>query len=187
MVQTGTTQNYTCDTHGSCATNSYLWSEWIKGGNSNGGQITDCSINAAAGNLIFAETGTERQVNGTNASYYVTDTIDETLSQGCLHRDSDSVIPTMYFADAILETPDGTHGIFALPKFSSFNFVDYAMGTGATKQFGAYPNYSNGWGLGEYMENSGTTNTSTSAMSEDCCGSTLGYFTESWSSSSGTG
>jgi hypothetical protein len=187
VVQTGTTGNFTCDTHSNCYVKAWGWSEWTQVGSpTKTPQIKTCSLSVSQGDGMSAEAGTEQQINGTSGSYYVTVLIDESLDQSCKAQYSTSEVPTMHYAISTLETPQNTSGIYTLPKFETFQFQDFGMGTGGSKQFGAYPNYNSGWGYGTEMKNYGYQETTTSGMSENCCGSTYGHFTETWDTSSGT-
>lgn len=189
VIQTGTQGNYTCDTHLNCYVQAVGWNEYFRGNTAGEIEAPEyfCSayISVSQGDGMSAQVGSEQQINGTSGSIYITVLIDETLDHSCKHNyATGTYVHTEYFADYFGERIQGTTGIYALPKFTESEFQDLGMGTGSSKQFGAYPNYNNGWGFGSYMANT-TRNTSVTGMSETS-GTTYGYFYEDWVSSVGT-
>ncbi len=145
------------------------------------------------GDSIYAEVGNELQINGTSGNPYYTILEDVTYGKFCEveYNATGGEVHTELFADFFGERPQIGVGYYTLPKFTNFDFYDVELGS-TSHQLGAYPNYNSDYGFGAYMRNENITtsiytdDTSTSSMSENCCGSTEGYFTQTYDSSLGT-
>jgi hypothetical protein len=149
-----------------------------------------CSFNGHGGSIgddMAGAVGSELQIKGTSGPYYYTVLYDNNYSASCSRAYPTTQVHTEYYADAILERPQtnffpikSTH----LPKFTEVTFVAFGMGTGSS-DFGVYPNYENGYGMGIYMNYTSVHLTTTSAMTQYKHGN-YANFDETWDSSDGT-
>jgi hypothetical protein len=194
VVQTGTFGNETCGyqvggAYG-CTSVYKDWSEYVRG-YSNGNASPDgpyyCYPSPGEGDEVVGQVGSKLYFNDTSSNYTYTILTDygSPNTTICSHFYNNGEVHTEYYADYFAETPQYGSSFFTLPEFTSpTTFYDCGMATGQT-EFGAYPNYSNGYGFGSYIYNSDTTNTDTGTMYENS-GSTYGYFGVTWVNSYGT-
>jgi hypothetical protein len=204
VIQTGTSSEVHC-VSGGCLSTYFAWYEYLMGNSAgtivrNTGQLP-CSYTMSGGDFIEGIVGRGDLVNGSSSSVYVSVVIDSshsgdntcyfkwTNSKNICSSHSCDISGKEYFADYFGETPQcGSSCSYALPKFTiphNDNLFDYLGITSGSQ--GAYPDYNDGYYMYAWMENSGLNNTSVTPMSEYCCGSTYGYFNETFLHSAGTG
>lgn len=141
-----------------------------------------CSMSVGASDFFYVQVNNEASSGGNSNLYDIT-IQDQTAQKVCsVSGHNFSSMGTPYYADFIAERPTVSGSLARLPKFSSFSILGDMYYSGSSVLISTP--YSNGWYNTYVMTNGGNTNINLGSVATS--GSSIGTFTETWSTSSGT-